>query len=327
MATIWKVFIGVIVAVIIVLLGSYIYFQASFPRVGSPPEVTVEGTPEQIARGDYLANHVSVCIDCHTERDWKYFSGPPKHGVHGAGGEHFNLRDISVSLYSKNITPHTMDSWSDGEIIRAFTEGVSKDGTALFPLMPYPGYGIMSEADREAIVAYIRTLEPKSNSIPERELGFPFNLLIKTMPKEANPQPKPDPADTVAYGKYLVTIAGCRDCHTPMEKGSFIDSLEYAGGQPFPFPNGTVTWSGNITPHEKTGIGTWSREKFVNQFKMYQKVENQRIEVGEDGFNTVMPWIMYSGMTERDLEAMYSYLRTLKPVDNSVQKYTMAESE
>jgi len=330
MSLVWKIVLGVFAVVVLLLAGGYIYFQASFPKTNPPPEVTVEGTPAQVERGEYLANHVSVCIDCHTERNWKYFSGPPKPGMEGGGGEHFpldKLQGLPVNLYSKNITSHGLANWTDGEIIRAFTEGVTKDGKVIFPLMPYPGYRIMSKEDRQAIVAYLRTLEPIQNTVPKREIGFPFNFLIQTMPVNADPQPIPDPSDSVSYGKYLVTIAGCRDCHTQMEKGEFIDSLAYAGGQPFPFPNGTVTRSANITPHQETGIGSWSKEKFVSQFKLYEKVENQRIEVGEDGFNTVMPWVMYAGMKERDLEAVYTYLQSLEPIENSVEKYGMAQTK
>jgi len=324
-----KAVLVVFVAILVILLGGYIYFQVTFPKVGPPEEVTIQGTEAQIERGEYLANHVAVCIDCHSQRNWDYYAGPIKPGTEGGGGEHFpldELQGIPVNLYSKNITPYAMESWTDGEIIRAFTEGVNKDGEALFPIMPYPAYRIMSFEDRNAIVAYLRTLKPVENTVPEREVGIPFNFIMQTAPAEADPRPTPDPSDTVAYGRYLTRIASCADCHTPMEKGEPIEGMYLAGGQPFPLPSGAVSRSGNITPHVGTGIGSWSKEKFISTFKKYYKVSNRRVEVGEDGLNTIMPWIMYAGMKERDLGAIYEYLMTVDPVENKVQKFGMVSN-
>jgi hypothetical protein len=69
-------------------------------------------------------------------------------------------------ITSKNLTSDAktgLGSWTDGEILRAIREGVSKDGHALFPLMPYPNYRTMSDEDAYAIVAYLRTLKPVRN--------------------------------------------------------------------------------------------------------------------------------------------------------------------
>ena len=72
------------------------------------------------------------------------------------------------AVYSKNITPAAIGSWTDGELLRAVTQGVSKDGSPLFPVMPYPHFGSMSEDDMHAVVAYIRTLKAIESPAPPK---------------------------------------------------------------------------------------------------------------------------------------------------------------
>ncbi|MCF7805033.1 MAG: c-type cytochrome [Candidatus Marinimicrobia bacterium] len=326
MTRITKVILGIVLILVVVLAGGYIYFQASFPKVGSPLEVTVESTPELVDQGEYLANNVAVCIDCHSQRNFRYFSGPIVPGTEGHGGDVFNEEmGVPGEIYAKNITPKSLGAWTDGEIIRTITTGVSRDGTALFPIMPYRAYRYMATEDVRAIVAYIRSLEPGGDiQYPERRLNFPLNLLVNTIPQEAAPKTKPEPQDTLAYGEYLTNIAACKDCHTPSEKGNFIEGMEFAGGMEFKFPSGAIVRSMNITSDTETGVGDWSKEQFIAKFKMYESPDAHRMEVPKDGMNTVMPWTMYAGMTEQDLGAIYEYLQTVKPVKNEVLRFSAA---
>jgi len=319
-------FLGIVV---IALLGLSLYYLIAFPRVGPPEEIVVNSTPEMIERGRYLANNVAICIDCHSKRDWRYYAGPVVPGTEGMGGNAFTKKmEIPGSLYSQNITPAGIGDWTDGELIRAITTGVSNDGTALYPLMPYPSYKIMAKEDVHAIVAYLRSLKPIENTdIPERKLKFPHNLKIRLLPSEAEPQPRPDSSDTLAYGKYLAIIADCAGCHTPTENGFPIDGMYMAGGGRFEFPSGAVVRTENITPDKETGIGTWTREDFIQRFKMYAGSNMHRVKVPEGGMNTIMPWIMYAGMTEQDLGAIYTYLQSVQPVRNEIVRYTPPPSE
>ncbi len=83
--------LGIIVAVlVIVIIGGFIYFNASYPKVDPPKDIKVEATADRLSRGEYLANHVAACIDCHSERDWTKFAGPIKPGTKGSGGEVFD---------------------------------------------------------------------------------------------------------------------------------------------------------------------------------------------------------------------------------------------
>jgi hypothetical protein len=141
------------------------------------PDLTVQATPKRLARGAYLANHVSVCIDCHSTRNWDYFSGPPVAGTEGKGGEVFDESlGFPGTIYAHNITPAALGSVNDGVVYRAITTGLDKNGKAMFPLMPYQHFNLMSEEDILSIIAYIRKLKPIGNTPPLTTLKFPMNL-------------------------------------------------------------------------------------------------------------------------------------------------------
>jgi len=321
-----KVFkiLGIVVAVIaVVIIGGLVYFNASYPKVDPPKDIKIEATAERLSRGEYLANHVAVCIDCHSEREWTKFAGPIKPGTKGSGGEVFDENmGFPGMVVTKNLTPANLSSWTDGEILRAVTCGVTKDNKALFPMMPYMNYSNFMEEDAYSVVAYIRSLQPQEKEIPETDLNFPLNLLVKTMPlKSYTPAKEIDKSNPAEYGKYLVTIASCSECHTQSNKGEPLPGMYLAGGQTFNFPAGVVS-SANITPDAVTGIGNWTKEDFLNRFRFYNSEEAQNVPVNlEKDFNTPMPWLMYSGMTDEDLGAIYEYLRTVKPVNNSVNRF------
>ncbi|GAB3332498.1 c-type cytochrome [Larkinella ripae] len=318
--------LGILVGVVVLLVaGSVAYIKTALPNVGPAPELTISTDSAQIARGKYLANHVAVCIDCHSERDWKISSGPVVAGTEGKGGEAFT-REMGFpgSYYARNITPAHLNGWTDGEIYRAITTGVSKDGRALFPVMPYGNFGQADPDDIKAIIAYVRTLKPIENkAIPEPESDFPMNLIINTIPAKSEGGKRPDPADSLAYGKYLVTLASCGECHTPVDdKGQKLPGMDFAGGRSFPMPSGTVK-SSNLTPDSESGLGSWTKQAFIARFDAArQKDFTHPTALEHPEFNTIMPWIMYAGMNDQDLGAIFTYLKTVKPVKNAVVKFT-----
>ena len=317
-----KIIIFIVIGLFILIAGLLSYVKLALPNVGPADELKVEITPARLERGKYLANHVTVCIDCHTQRDWSKFSGPLDPTKLGSGGEKFDHGvGFPGEVYVPNITPFNLKSWSDGELYRAITTGVKKDGSAIFPIMPYQSYGKMDKEDIYSIIAYIRTLPEQKTEMPERKLDFPLNFIVNTIPTKATPQVIPASDDQIAYGAYLVNSAACRDCHSKTDGGSIVEGMEFAGGANFDLPSGSV-YSANITPDPETGIGKWTKEQFINRFKTYADSSYKPITVGEKDFQTIMPWLMYSGMKESDLEAIYAYLRTLKPVNNQVVKFT-----
>ena len=319
-----KIFGGIVLALVVLIGAGLLYFISAFPKVGAAANLKIVATPEKIARGKYLSNHVSVCIDCHSTRDFNFYSGPVMPGTEGKGGAEFV--DAAGTFYPRNITPAALGNWTDGEIIRAITAGVDKDGQALFPMMPYPIYNQLAQDDVEAIVAYLRTLPSIQNDVPKSKINFPLNLIVRMIPQPYNPQPRPPLADTLAYGKYMSTISGCHFCHTQADdKGQPLPGMDFAGGMEFKDPMLGTMRSANITPDEDTGIGAWDKAYFTGRFKEYADSTNSHIPVAKGGVNTIMPWTMYAGMTEEDLNAIYSYLRTVKPVRHEVEKFSAPE--
>ena len=284
------------------------------------PELTITVTPERIKRGEYLANHVAVCMDCHSTRDWSRFTGPLLPGTLGKGGEYFG-REVGFpgSFYSKNITPENLGTWTDGEIFRTITTGVDRKGEALFPVMPYSHYGKMDKEDVYDIIAYLRQLPLMKSDIPQRNIDFPMNFILNTIPADASPLERPAKTDLVNYGAYIVTIAACIECHTQVNKGQIIPELAYSGGRAFQMENGIVR-SANITPDAETGLGAWTEDVFVARFKAYTDSVNIS-KLAANQVNTIMPWSMYAGMDTTDLRAIYAYLKTIKPLKNKVEHF------
>jgi hypothetical protein len=286
----------------------------------------VARTPARLARGEYLVRHVLACNECHTARDWSRWGGPSV-GRPGAGGDCYNQdHGFPGTVCGSNITADRstgIGAWTDGEVLRSIREGVDRDGQALFPLMPYTEYRHLSDEDTRAVVAYLRGLPPVRHAVRETEIDFPVSFFIRMAPRPLDgPVLEPDPSDPVRYGEYLATVSGCKFCHTPVDRRNQpIEERAFGGGQEFRGPWGIVA-SSNLTPHP-TGLGQRSRENFVSLFRSFADVSTVAVPT-RPGKNTVMPWFAYAGMTDFDLGAIYTYLRTVKPVDSSVEKYPSA---
>jgi mono/diheme cytochrome c family protein len=317
-----KILVMIVVFVIITIAALVGYVKYALPNTGEPENIHIELSRQRIERGRYLANSVTVCVDCHSSREWSKFSGPIILGTKGKGGEAFTKEmGFPGNFYAPNITPAGIGDWTDGEIFRAITTGVAKDGTPLFPLMPHPRYGKMDKEDIYSIIAYIRSLKPIENKVKLSEPDFPFSLILNTIPQKAQFTKIPDPKNPVAYGAYLINAAACGDCHTPVgDKGAALPGMDYAGGRVFTTPMGIIR-SANITQDEVTGIGKWTEDIFVNRFKAYADSTYQSPTINKGDMQTLMPWTMYSHMKTEDLKAIYAYLKTIKPVNQPIVKF------
>lgn len=314
--------VGIILSVLIVaILGVGTYIKTALPDTGPAPTIKVERTAQRIKRGDYLANHVSACMDCHGTRNYQLYAGPVTPGNFGGGGEKFDQQmGFPGAFYAPNITPYALGSWTDGEILRAITTGVGKEGYALFPLMPWSHVGQMDKEDVYSIIAYLRTLPAIKKDNPVSKADFPVNFIINTMPHKANFSTIPNESDTLRYGAYLVNAAACVDCHSQTDHGSIIKGTEFSGGMEFKQPSGTAR-SANITPDKTTGIGNWDKAMFVARFKAFENVNSASLKIPAGAVNTPMPWYVYSGMKVSDLDAIYTYLRSVHPIKHEVNKF------
>ena len=151
----------------------------------------------------------------------------------------------------------------------------------------------------------------------------------------------------VERGRYLVTIGGCNDCHTPLKmgpKGPEPDMARMLSGHPesFPISGGTaasspawlmtmaasgtafsgpwgVSFAANLTPDDNTGLGIWTEEMFVKAIRTGRHMGASR------PINPPMPWPAYRNASDEDLKAIFAYLRTIPPVANHVPAYEPVE--
>jgi hypothetical protein len=310
-----KLLLWALVVIILIFAGLLSYVTLALPDVGKPENIKIALTPQRAARGEYLANHVCLCMDCHSQRDWSKPIGAIASDKLGAGGDDFDSSlGVPGDIYVPNITPYKLKDWTDGEIFRAITTGERKDGSAIYPFMPWPAFSKMSREDLYSIIVYLRTLKPiATKPYPKSKLDFPVNIMVHTMPQKATLGNLPSASDVVKYGGYLVRSASCSLCHSQKKDGDAIPGLELAGGIKFPMGKITIV-SANITPDKNTGIGSWTSDGFVKLFKSHSVVSNKPPSPEDAG----MPWYDYSGMTETDLKAIFEYLKTVKAVKNNV---------
>ena len=318
MSMLKKILLSLVTFVVVIALGLLTFLFLARPKMRPAPVLNAEATPERLARGQYLGQG---CLDCHSKRDFKKYAGPvvPPLGVRG---DCFD-KGIGVPgvVCPPNLTPDRetgLGSWTDGEIIRAMREGVSKDGRPLFPLMPYGDFRGMSDEDALSIVAYLRTLPAVSYRAPAPKLDFPMPLIVRLIPKPLDgPVSGPSKSDTQAYGKYLTTTMGCLFCHTTADDRMMpLPGMEWAGDNEFRGPWGVVR-SANISPHA-TGLGDKTKENFIGVFRAFGAIEG---ELPAGSQNTIMPWTLYNKLTDEDLGIIYDYLKAQKPVAKTVDKF------
>ena len=117
----------------------------------------------------------------------------------------------------------------------------------------------------------------------------------------------------IERGRYLVTIGGCTDCHTP---GHFLgkpDMTRMLGGSEvgFEIPGLGVFYGPNLTPDPETGLGKWSEADIVKAIQTGVRPDGR-------GLVPIMPWPAFAKLTKSDAEAVAAYLKSLPPVRNKV---------
>jgi mono/diheme cytochrome c family protein len=311
------VLVALIVLVVVLVVGAITAIGWEVVLGPQKRDVTsrrFDASPERIARGKYLVEGPAACFHCHTDHDLTDPRYPIIESKKGAGWS-MPIPELN-NIAARNITPDPetgIGTWSDDEIARAIREGVRKDGTALFPVMPYSEFARMDDADVEAIVAYLRTLTPVRNQVPARQLPFPLEYIVKTIPKPIlAPQPSHPSATPEQRGEYIATLASCGGCHTPADdQGQMLAGMEFGGGGLFKDPgqNGKEMFSLNITP-DPSGIAHYDE----SLFKEMIRTGTMRGRI----LSHIMPLEFFKNMTDGDLSDLFAYLRSLAPVKHRV---------
>ncbi|HEY4079536.1 MAG TPA: c-type cytochrome [Burkholderiaceae bacterium] len=189
----------------------------------------VKASPEQIARGKYLAR-AADCAACHTAP-----GGAPM-----AGGE--PLASPYGTLVGSNITPdkeHGIGRWSADDFYAAVHDGVAPGGHQLYPAMPYTSYRVMPREDVDAIYAYLMQLPAVAQPSAKASLTFPYNMRFGVwfwralFLKDELPAASQGQSAEWKRGRYLADGLGhCAECHTPRGKlGQLKLDQQWQGAQ------------------------------------------------------------------------------------------------
>jgi mono/diheme cytochrome c family protein len=252
-----------------------------------------------IERGGYLVNTIMTCGNCHSPK------GPPDvvAGKDFSGGLSWDVPPFKVT--ASNITQDKetgIGNWSEADIKKLLRTGVRPNGIAIASIMPTGFYGIITDSDMDAIAAYVRTIKPVNNKVPEPV--YRMAAPPQVFPGAEQPYTPAMLDDKMKRGFYLATIGHCMECHTPAPKGRHDWANDIGrGGFEFPGPWG-VSISRNITSSKSKGVGDWTDADI-------KRAITQGIDKDGNHLKPPMGFGYYAHMTDADLDAVVAWLRTV----------------
>ncbi|AZE81503.1 Gluconate 2-dehydrogenase, membrane-bound, cytochrome c [Pseudomonas orientalis] len=269
-----------------------------------------------VKQGEYLAR-AGDCVACHTAKGGKPFAG-------GLPME----TPIGV-IYSTNITPDKtgLGDYSFEDFDKAVRHGVAKNGSTLYPAMPYPSYARVSDSDMQALYAYfMKGVEPVAQENKDSDIPWPLSMrwplaawrwMFAPSVEEHQVQATADPV--VSRGAYLVEGLGhCGACHTPRALTMQEKALSAADGSAF--LSGSAPLEGwiakSLRGDHKDGLGSWSEEQLV-QFLKTGRSDRSAVFGGMS--DVVVHSMQY--MSQDDLTAIARYLKSLPAVDPKDQPH------
>jgi mono/diheme cytochrome c family protein len=269
-----------------------------------------------VKQGEYLAR-AGDCVACHTAKGGKPF----------AGG--LPMETPIGTIYSTNITPDKtgLGDYSFEDFDKAVRHGVAKNGSTLYPAMPYPSYARVSESDMQALYAYfMKGVEPVAQVNKDSDIPWPLSMrwplagwrwMFAPKVEDYKAQAGADPV--ISRGAYLVEGLGhCGACHTPRALTMQEKSLSATDGSTF--LSGSAPLEGwiakSLRGDHKDGLGSWSEEQLV-QFLKTGRSDRSAVFGGMS--DVVVHSMQY--MSEEDLTAIARYLKSLPAVDPNDQPH------
>ena len=265
-----------------------------------------------VKRGEYLAR-AADCVVCHTAK-----GGQPY-----AGGLAIPLP--FGTLYSTNITPDKetgIGGYNDQDFLNAVQRGLRKDGTRLYPAMPYPSYSYMTDADALAIKAYLFSRPPAHSINRADTLTFPYNqrwsMAIWSLFFNADARFAPNTSQSPEWnrGAYIAeALAHCGECHTPRNLAFALDNRKKFAGAV------TAGWRAyNITSDKGTGIGAWSDDEVFAYLSSGHALGRGTAagpmgEAVDESFSQLAP---------ADVHALVSFVRSVPPIASTELPATLA---
>jgi mono/diheme cytochrome c family protein len=295
---------AIVLAVLVVLViaaAAVVFWMLPGPLPVKGHEAKAPNRATQVIdRGEYLAR-AGDCVACHTAPNGKPFAGGrPMPTPFGA-------------LYVPNITPDDetgIGQWTPDDFYRMMHTGVSRDGTLLYPAMPFASYTKVTRGDSDAIYAYLMSVPPVKQQNHPHELKFPFNnrdLLLgwRTLYfKEGEYVPETRQTAEWNRGAYLVQGLGhCAMCHTAINAlGGSSEAKAFEGGM---IPN--QNWyAPSLTSNREAGLGNWELKDIADL-----------LQVGASHRGTTygpMAEVVYNSLqylSDEDAKAMAVYLKSL----------------
>lgn len=256
----------------------------------------------RVERGRVLMEGVVACGNCHMARGPQGQLLPDK----GLSGGTVIVDDAAMHAVASNITPDKatgIGSWTDAQLRKAIRDGIRPDGSLIGPPMPIEFYRGMSDADLDAIVAYLRAQPAVANKVEKSVYKIP-------LPPNYGPPVKhvkaPPSSNKVRYGEYLARIGHCMDCHTPRAAdGRLVKAQWGSGGQVIAGPWGKPV-SRNLTPHA-SGLEAWSDAEIARAIREGVRRDGTKL-------SPPMGFSFYKNINDADMAAIIAYLRTLKPL-------------
>lgn len=265
---------------------------------------------DMIAQGEYVAR-TADCVACHTTEHDKPFAGGLPMGL------------PMGNIYSTNITPDKatgIGNYSFDDFKRVLREGMTPDGSNLYPAMPYPSYTKMTDDEIEALYAYfMHGVQPihQENQAPDfywpLTMRWPLKFWNWMFLEKGAYQPKNEQTDEWNRGAYLVQgPAHCGTCHTP--RGLAMQERAYdETGSEFLSGADIASWHAfNITSDPNSGIGHWSTDELVQYLKT-GNVAGKGQAAGQMGEAVEHS---FSHMTDADLQAIAVYMKTVPAVND-----------
>ncbi len=264
-------------------LGAKGLVQMYMPYPVPQAQVTVAGTPEQVARGEHIAS--VLCASCHTQNGQLPLSG----GNNLSADSGLPLGDI----YPPNITPAgKIASFSDSDIYRILYTGIEPSGRLSF--MNFVNTRHMSEEDALAVIAYLRHGQSVDGTRPTVSFSYLAALFVGAglinpdVPGTIQPPAPVARGATKEYGEYMVNFMDCHGCHGPT----------LSGDAPPPSPR-----AANLT----LIVPNWTRDDFISAIRTGVDKTGHQIQAP-------MPWKSIAMLDDTELAAIYEYLHGLAPV-------------
>ncbi|KAB7893261.1 c-type cytochrome [Rouxiella sp. S1S-2] len=285
----------------------------------SLPVLAQQGDSQSlIAKGQYLAL-AGDCGACHTNSGGKAF----------AGGLAINTP--IGQIFSTNITPSKtagIGNYTLEDFDKAVRKGIRKDGSNLYPAMPYTSYSKISDEDMKALYAYfMQDVQPVDVKGPETALPFPFNIRLSMAGWNLIfAGGKPFVEDSTQShiwnrGAYLAEgLAHCSTCHTPRNPLMAEESGKSLAGASL------GTWfAPNITSDPHAGIGRWTQQDLVDY------LATGRADNGSQAGGPMLEAIdkSFSKLSPADLKAIATYIQSVpaQSINATSEKLTAAAPE